>query len=685
MIPLHYPGEDGRCSCRRLCGASTGKHPRHADWTTVATTNPDLIEGWWERDPRSNLGIVTGGEARLVVLDVDPKSGGFESLDALLAKHGSLPPTPTVETGSGGRHYYFRQPGEGEVLHNSAGKLGPGLDIRGEGGQVVAPPSEHASGKRYRWAISPSDEDLADLPEWISAALGSSSKPPAAAAGNGADIIEGGRNDYMTRRAGMLRRIGVDEASIAGVLQRENRARCRPPLPEEEIDRIAASVARYAPGNLPMTPDDWRNKLRPKLDRKGNPTGDYMPTRRNVCVVLQHDPKWRGRIWLDETRSQVRIGDRPISEDDFVVIANDLDQRYDWSQLPIGVIHEAILAVSRKNRVDVLRDYLAGIVWDGRERLNSWLYHAIGTEWNTLVEAYSRKFLIQAVARALSPGCQADSVLVLVGDQGAGKSTLFRALAGDDWFSDTVIDLHSRDRFSTINGTWIYEFAELASFRASKSEPIKAFVTSRVDVWRPPYARADVTHKRRVVFVASTNEDEFLADYTGSRRFWPVKVTGPLQREWLASVRDQLWAEAVTAYRAGEDWHLNRSEDGWRQTQASQYQEHDPWTVLVAAYAKGRTDPFTTSAALEDACKVPKDRQGFREMARLGAILRRLGFYAQDGHAIVDTKRVPARVWRQPASVSPIQGDLMDGTPESPDAYCRPPTRPAPSGEGTDG
>ena len=681
VVPLHYPKDDGRCSCGRPCG-STGKHPRPKGWQKIASDDADTIERWWARDRRNNVGIATGGRARLVVLDIDPKDDGFASLDRLLAEHDQLPPTPTVTTGSGGRHYYFRAPEGSAVLRNSASKLGPGLDIRGEGGQVVAPPSLHSSGKRYQWAISPEDEDLAELPDWIASKLAAESAPKPIASNEDGQVISGGRNDFLTRRAGMLRRIGVDATAIEQVLQRENRKKCNPPLPASEVSRIAASVARYAPGKMPTTPDDWRNRLRPKLDRKGNPTGDYQPTRRNVCTVLECDQKWAGRIWFDETRSQVRLGDRPISEADFVEIANDLDERYDWPKLAISTIHEAVRAVAQTNQVDVLRDYLEGLQWDGKERIGAWLYHAIGTEWNALVEAYSRKFLIQAVARALSPGCQADSVLVLVGSQGAGKSTMFRTLAGDEWFNDTVIDLRSSDRFSVINGTWIYEFAELASFRASKSEPIKAFVTSRVDTWRPPYARTEITHRRRVVFVASTNESEFLADYTGSRRFWPVKVTGPLQREWLDSVRDQLWAEAVVAFKAGEDWHLSREEDGWRQVEADQYQETDPWTVLVAAWTKDRTDPFTTAAVLEDACKVDKARQGFREMARVGHILRRLGFFAVDGHAIIDGKRVRARVWRQPATVNAIQGDLIEGMPEAPELVYTPPTTPAPSEEG---
>lgn len=664
-MPVHYPLDDGRCSCRRPC-TSVGKHPRPGAWQKKASTDVEQVDRWWNRDPQNNVGIATGGEAGLVVLDIDPKDGGFESLDNLLATYGRLPTTPTAETGSGGRHYYLRAP-EGVDLRNSAGKLGRGLDIRAEGGQVVAPPSRHVSGKRYVWRISPQDEDLAEAPAWlVDLILAKASKRDKTSKADEKPIGEGGRNDWLTSRGGQLRRLGLDQEAIELVLMKENEAKCKPPLTLDEVKTIAGSVARYSPKRLPESPTDWRNHLRPRYDKRGQPTGDYQPTRRNVCTVLANDKKWRGRLWFDATRSQTRLGDKPIGEEDFVRIANDLDRRYDWPSLSISMIHEAILDVAQRNQVDVLRDYLEGLKWDGTPRIDRWLYDAIGTDWNQLVSAYSRKFLLQAVARALRPACQADAVLVLVGPQGAGKSTMFRALAGDEWFSDTVVDLRSPDRFSVINGTWIYEFAELASFKASRSDAVKAFVTSREDVWRRPYARTETHHKRRVVFVASTNEEEFLADYTGSRRFWPVRVTGPLNRAWLRSVRDQLWAEAVVAYKAGEDWHLSNEEDTWRAGEAQQYQERDPWEPLIAAYVKDRPEAFTTTEVLNDAIKIGPERQGWRETGRLSAVLRRLGFFAVTGHRILAGKRVQAMVWQQPASVHAIQGDLIEGMPDSP-------------------
>ncbi len=132
-------------------GSSPGKRPLISKWQQDATTDPDQIRGWFARWPHANIGIATGRESGIFVLDVDPKHDGLTSLDAL-RKEIDLPPTLTVRTGSGGLHLYYRYP-EGTLIKNMTSSLGAGLDIRGEGGQVVAPPSLHVSGKRYEWEV----------------------------------------------------------------------------------------------------------------------------------------------------------------------------------------------------------------------------------------------------------------------------------------------------------------------------------------------------------------------------------------------------------------------------------------------------------------------------------------------------------------------------------------------------
>lgn len=167
VFPCHHPVPAG-CSCRSPGCASTAKHPRTRRGLHDATTHPEVIARWWRAWPQANVAIRTGagraaGARGLVVLDVDPLHGGDASLDRLVAAHGPLPPTRLVRTGNDGVHLYFAHPGE--TVPNSAGtRLGPGLDVRGDGGYVIAPPSVHASGVTYRWGTI---RDLAPVPPWL--------------------------------------------------------------------------------------------------------------------------------------------------------------------------------------------------------------------------------------------------------------------------------------------------------------------------------------------------------------------------------------------------------------------------------------------------------------------------------------------------------------------------------------
>ncbi len=244
VLPLHSV-QGGRCACGRRGCDSPGKHPRTPHGVLEATTNADVIRRWWTDWPGAgaNIGIATGAESGLIVLDVDNRHGGDESLRALLADHGPLPATPTVLTGDG-QHVYFAHPG-GSVP-NRVG-LRPGLDLRGDGGFVVGPPSLHASGRRYAWEASshPDDVPPAPLPAWLLTAFqpdGSAKAEPVAAR-----IPEGERNATLASLAGSMRRRGMDAVEIRAALDAVNARRCDPPLSDAEVARIAESIGRYAP------------------------------------------------------------------------------------------------------------------------------------------------------------------------------------------------------------------------------------------------------------------------------------------------------------------------------------------------------------------------------------------------------------------------------------------------------
>lgn len=227
-------------------------------WAEVATCDTKMLNGWFDNYPDSNIGIACGKRSGIVVLDVDAGHGGYESLTELIQKYGQLPETPVSKTGSGGEHIFFKHPG-GEI-RNSAGKLGAGLDIRGDGGYVVAPPSLHPNGNVYEWTVRPSEVELSEMPDWMVEILQVPDKPEKANSGEGG-IIEGGRNDYLTKMAGAMRRKGFSEDAIFSALQIDNKEKCRPALPDGEVYQIAKSVMRYTAEDVPQVEKPLPNSL----------------------------------------------------------------------------------------------------------------------------------------------------------------------------------------------------------------------------------------------------------------------------------------------------------------------------------------------------------------------------------------------------------------------------------------
>lgn len=216
-------------------------------WADVATSEENMLVGWFENDPNANIGIACGKRSGIVVLDVDEGHDGYTSLANLEGIYGKLPLTPIAKTGGGGEHIFFKHPGV--EIRNSASKLGAGLDIRGDGGYVVAAPSIHPNGNRYEWVIRPSDDvDFADMPAWMIEILQARGESPAPlpVSANG-KIANGSRNATLTSLAGTMRRRGFDEDAMFVALKSHNEKYCIPPLSDGEVLQVAKSVMRYEP------------------------------------------------------------------------------------------------------------------------------------------------------------------------------------------------------------------------------------------------------------------------------------------------------------------------------------------------------------------------------------------------------------------------------------------------------
>jgi hypothetical protein len=241
VLPLHTI-VNGKCTCKTPSCESPGKHPYSPlvpNGSKDATTNRQTIEQWFNGKTPLNIGICAGKNSGLVLLDVDPEHGGRESLKT----YPKITDTLEVTTGSGGSHYYFRHPQNQEV-RNSAGKLGPGLDVRGHHGYVVAPPSKHISGGTYKWVIDPRAVELSTCPEWI---ITSNTKQKNLNTESSQLITKGRRDNFLTSFAGTMRRRGASAKSIYAALVEENKTRCQPPLPDNDLKRIANSIAQRPP------------------------------------------------------------------------------------------------------------------------------------------------------------------------------------------------------------------------------------------------------------------------------------------------------------------------------------------------------------------------------------------------------------------------------------------------------
>ena len=246
VMPLHGINGDGSCTCKKGSSCSSkGKHPIFNGWQELATTNHDTITKWWCKYPDANIGIPTGERSGWLVLDVDTKYQGDESLELLQMLYEDLPPTVTALTGSGGRHLIFKYP-KGVHIPNKV-SFKQGLDTRSNGGLIVATPSLHVSGNTYSWleGYSPFDSELAEVPEWLLEVICEEEKEKLIATFD-SNIGEGSRNTYLTSFAGGLRRKGMGEAELLEALIKQNEEQCNPTLPFTELKTIAKSICKYA-------------------------------------------------------------------------------------------------------------------------------------------------------------------------------------------------------------------------------------------------------------------------------------------------------------------------------------------------------------------------------------------------------------------------------------------------------
>lgn len=333
--------------------------------------------------------------------------------------------------------------------------------------------------------------------------------------------------------------------------------------------------------------EDWQIGL--ELQRSGG----VKDTLTNIILILRHDKNFSGVAYNQHSNSIDVRGKLPWeqvkpgwNDSDIAGAKAYIDSVYGiWSP---GKFKDALLAVAAERAYHPVKEYFEGLpAWDGVERLDLLLIEYLGAEDNSYTRAVIRKTLCAAVARIYEPGIKFDCILVLNGAQGIGKSTFFQRLGGK-WFSDslTISDMRDKTASEKLQGYLILELGELAGIRKMDVETVKSFVSRNDDKYRPSYGTVVESHPRQCVVVGSTNnESGFLRDITGNRRFWPVKVKGKGNKKpWDLKEVDQIWAEALLKYRAGEELFLKGKDALMAYAEQSEAMESDDREGLVRIY-----------------------------------------------------------------------------------------------------
>lgn len=335
---------------------------------------------------------------------------------------------------------------------------------------------------------------------------------------------------------------------------------------------------------------DWMSEL--EIDVKGK----YLSTANNLNLIFSRDIRLQGlfkqntfdckKYVCKTTPWRLVTEPEPVKDVDFAGIRNYLESIYGIS----GAlkIDDALALEFDKNSFHPVRNYLKSLTWDGTDRVNTLLIDYFGAPDNIYSREAIRKMLVGAVGRIFRPGIKFDTVLTLIGPQGAFKSTFIKKL-GLSWFSDTFITVHGKEALEQIQGVWLMEMAELSGLRKADVEAVKHFISKQEDVFRPAYARTTETYRRQCVFFGTTNKREFLNDPSGNRRFLPIDVNPHLvtKNVWAdltSGEIDQIWAEAVELFNTGETLHLSKEAEQLAKVEQRDHSEVDERRGLIEEY-----------------------------------------------------------------------------------------------------
>lgn len=379
------------------------------------------------------------------------------------------------------------------------------------------------------------------------------------------------------------------------------KAMCEFAMDQENVAAIVTSE-RYAKAQEAFRQEytevqeddlDWFGKLKCSAQ-----TGLPQKTIDNVLIVLENDPKLKCRFYHDDFANRPVIcaplpwekesgsyKTREWRDEDDAGLRHYMEKVY--SITGKDKIYDAFEICAVAHKRNKLKEYLTGLAWDGVPRLDALLVDYFGAEDTLYTREVMRKTLTAAVARIMSPGTKFDTMLILSGAQGIGKSTFFRFL-GKDWYSDSMSTFEGKAAAELIQGYWIVEAGELTGMNKSEMNSVKQFLSKTEDVYRMPYDKRTAAFPRSSIIVGTTNDREFLKDRTGNRRFWPVDLgKRPVSKsvfKKLPGEADQIWAEAYVRWQCGEKLYLEGDSADEAARQQEEHKESNPKEGIIRAF-----------------------------------------------------------------------------------------------------
>ena len=393
----------------------------------------------------------------------------------------------------------------------------------------------------------------------------------------------------------------------------------------------------------------------------------FTPSLRTIGQILREAPELgAGTMFrLNEFSGQLLLM-RPIPRPDVAaagkhevrdVMDVDITHLIEWLDAHGGghkispeLVARAVYAEGHRNRFSTAREALDRLPsWDGKYRIDKFFQDVCGAVGHEPgmdeLESFKRQRYLAAaarvlfygiVARILRPGCKLDTVIILEGQQGTFKSTLLRVIAFDreEWFSDSMVaDLKNKDARAHLRGKLIVELAEMSQIKGSRIESMKAFLSAQDDKYRPPYGKGEVTYRRQVTFIGTTNDSDYLVDMTGNRRFLPI-ACGKIDVDKARELMPQIYAEAITAFYKGEPWWLAADIEVLAEAEQRARLTDDPWEKVVQveidarhrdAGGRGEVEFWVTSSDVLAAIGVPMERQDNAGQQRAGRLLAKMG------------------------------------------------------------